>query len=234
MGVKRKKKEKTYILEAHKILFNIIYSQHDLLAYGDFFDHEITVLEFFGVSGKFWEAANIFDIELSESTKIEFGRNPCKFFNYFLMGDKVYYKFIQAVKEFGFNDALVILFLSGCLYIGKGQADRAFKHFSEAIDDNIVNDKVNAIRKIWDNGDAIVVVTFFHDSTHHVASTREAILLDGIGIENLTNIRRGSYYGGVKLWNKKVLQNMGKYYLLKVMQGCMSQHVTAVFREDIQ
>ena len=78
-----------------------------------------------------------------------------------------------------------------------------FKHFSEAIDDNIVNDKVNAIRKIWDNGDAIVVVTFFHDSMHHVASTREAILLDGIGINNITNIRRGTYYGGVKLWNKK-------------------------------
>ena len=68
------------------------------------------------------------------------------------MDDKVYYKFIQAVKEFGFNDALVTLFLSGCHYIGKGQADRAFKHFSEAIDDNFVNDKVNAIRKIWDKG----------------------------------------------------------------------------------
>ena len=62
----------------------------------------------------------------------------------------------------------------------------------------------------------------FQDSMHHVASTREAILLDVIGIKNLTNIRRGTYYGGVK------------YYLLKLMKDCMSQHVTAVFREDMQ
>ena len=68
--------------------FNIIYSQHALLAYGNFFDHEITVLEFFGVSGNFWEAANIFDIELSESTKIEFGRNPCNFSTIFLWTTK--------------------------------------------------------------------------------------------------------------------------------------------------
>ena len=77
-------------------------------------------------------------------------------------------------------------------------------------------------------GGGILVLTFFHNSTSYVASTREAILIDFVGIENVTNVRKGSYYGCVKSWDQNVLANMGKFYMMKIITEGLEQHLTPI------
>jgi hypothetical protein len=50
----------------------------------------------------------------------------------------------------------------------------------------------------------------FYGFSSFVASTMEAILIDFPKLNELTNDRRGTYYGGIDKWNKKTLMNMGK------------------------
>ena len=86
------------------------------------------------------------------------------------------------------------------------------------------------IRRIWSKGGGILVLTFLHNSTSYAASTREAILIDFVGIENVTNVRKGSYYGGVKNWDRNVLANMGKFYMMKIITEGLEQHLTPILK----
>ena len=134
----------------------------------------------------------------------------------------------------GFTSLTLHLFLSGCLYLGKGQADRPFVHIREALDYDNENEKLQAIRNVWKKNGGIIVLSFFHDSSSFVAATREAIMLDFIGLQNLTNERRGSFYGGIKEWDQNVLINMGKYFIGKIMAYSIDQHVEPITKEDIR
>ena len=91
----------------------------------------------------------------------------------------------------------------------QGQADRPFVHIKEAMDNE--NEKLLAIRNVWNENGGIKVLSFFHDSSSYVAATGEAIMLDFSGLKNLTNERRGLFYGGIKEWDRNVLINMGNY-----------------------
>ena len=184
--------------------------------------------------GCFCKAAKIFEIEIVETLRIKYGKGTTKYFNYLLIEDKKYYKFKSILAISGFSNLTLHLFLSGCLYLGKGQADRPFVHIKEAIDDKNENEKVDAIRKVWDRNGGIIVLSFFHDSSSYVAATREAIMLDFIGLKNLSNERRGSYYGGIKEWDQNVLINMGKYFIAKIMTYSINQHVEPIMKEDIR
>ena len=165
-------------------------------AYGDFYKRNINTTEFLDQRSFYWSAAKILETELVETMRFKYGKGSCKYYNYMLIESMVFFKFVQWLKLNGKanNDHGMQLFLSGCFYLGKGQADRPYMHFQEALDFNNDNDKVQMIRRIWSNGGGILVLTFFHNSTSYVASTREAILIDFVGIENVTNVRKGSYW----------------------------------------
>ena len=130
------------------------------------------------------------------------------------------------------TDVELHAFLSGCFYIGKGQADRPNVHLKEALDESISNEKLRTIRDIWYRGGGVLVLKYFFNSSSHVASTREAILLDYAGVNNFTNIRGDSYYGGVEYWGKNVLINLGKYFTLRIMTECCEQHFEIYLKED--
>ena len=104
-------------------------------------------------------------------------------------------------------------FFSDCFYFGKGQADRPIDHIQEALDENNCAEKHMTIREIWDQGGGVLILKFFNNASSYVASTREAILIDYAGLSNLTNVRRGSYYGGVDKWGYNALINLGKFYI---------------------
>ena len=155
-----------------------------------------------------------------------------KYFNYLLIDDNKYDKFKSLMAISGFTSLTLHLFLSGCLYLGKGQADRPFVHIREALDYENENEKLQAIRNVWNKNGGIIVLSFFHDSSSFVAATREAIMLDFIGLQNLTNERRGSFY--IKEWDRNVLINMGKYCITKIMAYSIDQHVEPITKEDIR
>jgi hypothetical protein len=183
--------------------------------------------------GGYCKAARIFEIEIIETLRIKCGKGINKYFNYLLIEDEKFHRFKALIAKSGFSKRTLHLFLSGCLYLGKGQADRPFMHIREAVDEKNDSEKHEAIRNVWDNNGGVIVLTFFHDSSSYVAATREAIMIDFIGLENLTNERRGSFYGGVRNWDQNVLNNMGKYFITKIMAYSINHHVEPIRQEDI-
>ena len=183
--------------------------------------------------GCYCKAARVFEIEIIETLRIKCGKSITKYFNYLLIEDEKFHRFKFMIAKSGFSSRALYLFLSGCLYLGKGQADRPFMHLKEAMDEKNDSEKHEAIRNVWNNNGGVIVLTFFHDSSSYVASTREAIMIDFIGLENLTNERRGTFYGGVRNWDQNVLENMGKYFTTKIMSHSIMHHVEPIRKEDI-
>ena len=152
-----------------------------------------------------------------------------------LFDSNFFFSIIRAIRslETGITDIELNGFLSGCFYFGKAQADRPNVHMQEALDEDNCTEKHATIRKIWDKGGGVLILKFFYNASSYVASTREAILIDYVGLENITNIRRGSYYGGVNYWGNNVLTNLGKFYALKIISECNEQHFEIFLREDL-
>ena len=205
-----------------------------MLVYEGFFSNLADANDFFeNIAYK--EAAKICEIELVETINLKCVNGSNKYFNYFLIDSRKFYIFKKFLKlKAASTERTVRVFLSGCLYLGKGQADRPYVHLEEAMDYNINNEKVKAIRDVWDKGGGVIILTFFHNATSNIASTREAIMIDFIGLENLTNIRKGTYYGGIKKWDQNILMNMGKFYITKVVTISNEQHFIPVLRSDLQ
>ena len=177
-------------------------------AYEHFLENDLSEVKLID-DEHFWYAGKILNIELVETINIKYQYVARKYFNYMLFDSSKFYKFTQLfqterkyIKETDLKD-----FYSECFYVGKGQGDRPYVHLHEALDNDIQNNKVDTIRKIWDSKSGIVVLKFFHGSSSFVASTKEAILIDFLELNELTNVRRGTYYGGIDKWNKKTLMN---------------------------
>ena len=205
-------------------------------AYKLLMDNEIDASKLMDDNGIFFKAVKLFDIELVESIRFKCGKAAYKYFNYMLIDGRIFRKFVKIVGEKNgeLDEMILLLFLSGCFYLGKGQADRPFKHLKEALNHETKNEKVNYIRKLWGMGEGVVILTFLHGSSSKVASTREALMMDYIGLDTLTNVRQGTFYAGVGSWEKSALENLAKSYITQLMLDCIGHHVVAVFKEDIE
>ena len=71
------------------------------------------------------------------------------------------------------------------------------------------------------------------DSTSYEASTREAIMIDYIGLEHTTNERHGTYYGRVDRWEKAKLYNLGGYYTQEGIAEIVRRRPTVFLKTDI-
>ena len=201
--------------------------------YGCFYDQILSAEELGGFYQKYWNAGKCLEIELVETINFKYKTNSRKFYNYMLFDSKAFFanvKFLQSLESI--TDIGCRRFLSGCFYFGKGQADRPNVHIQEALDMNNCAAKHITIRKIWDQGGGVLILKFFFNASSYIASTREAILIDYVGLNDITNIRRGSYYGGIDNWGDNVLTNMGKLYTLKIISGCF-EHFEIFLREDL-
>lgn len=77
--------------------------------------------------------------------------------------------------------------------------------------------KLDRIIEIWRANKGVICLPIFHNITPSEAYTREAAIIDCLGVENLTNIKRGDYYGISKSWSMKDKRKLGVYLLHKAM-----------------
>ena len=182
-------------------------------------DNEINVDRLY-LDNSCWEAARISDTIMAETIGFRHGQTSRKYFIYLLMDSNIFYQFEDRLRRFPhtINEGLVFLFLSGCFYVGKGQADRPADHLREATDLTNIGPKFDKVRELWDMGNGIVVLKSSCNSTSYEAATREAILIDFFGLERLTNRRRGCYYGDAGEWSHNMLCNMGSFYIVKIIR----------------
>lgn len=63
--------------------------------------------------------------------------------------------------------------------------------------------------------------------------TREASIIDAIGVENLTNMKRGDYYGISKAWTMRERKQLGVALLYKSMQVLLAEGESQLRPHDI-
>lgn len=71
--------------------------------------------------------------------------------------------------------------------------------------------------EIWELGLGVVCLHVFQNLTSAEALTREAAMIDAVGLPRLKNERSGVYYGNVVNWSRSQKQRLGIYLLYRAM-----------------
>lgn len=120
-------------------------------------------------------------------------------------------------------------FLSSIFYVGKGKRSRPYQHLYEAIKiysngssqhatKTSESKKVAKIIDIWKDNYGVICLHTFHNILPAEAFTREACLIEALGIENLTNMKKGEYYGTATCYTMRQKRQMGIALLYRALQ----------------
>ncbi|XP_058460409.1 ankyrin repeat and LEM domain-containing protein 1 [Malaya genurostris] len=93
--------------------------------------------------------------------------------------------------------------------------------------------KLNRIIDIWRSQRGVICLHVFHSIMPAEAYTREAAMIDAIGVQNLTNLKRGDYYGKVMSWPLKRRKQLGILLLHKAMLVFLAEGETQLLPSDL-
>merc|ERR1739838_816062 len=99
-------------------------------------------------------------------------------FNYLLLDPRVTQNLPERSKSISEAEALRV-FAGSIFYIGKGMKSRPYAH----------------IKEIWKSGNGVISLHVFQNVMSVEAYTREAVMIDALGLDHLTNRVRGKRYG---------------------------------------
>ncbi|XP_044276980.1 ankyrin repeat and LEM domain-containing protein 1 isoform X2 [Varanus komodoensis] len=118
-------------------------------------------------------------------------------------------------------------FISAIFYVGKGKRSRPYSHLYEALTcykdgrgrrGGQACSKPQHILESWASGEGVISVHCFQNVIPVEAYTREACMLDAMGLKMLTNQKKGDYYGVAANWPMKQRRRLGIYLLHRAMQ----------------
>jgi len=93
--------------------------------------------------------------------------------------------------------------------------------------------KINKIIDIWNDGYGVVSLHIFQSVIPCEAYTREAAMIDAIGMHNLTNMKKGNYYGSAKNWKTEYQCKLGAILLKKACAIFLAEGERQIKPEDI-
>uniref|UniRef100_A0AAG5DLG4 LEM domain-containing protein n=1 Tax=Anopheles atroparvus TaxID=41427 RepID=A0AAG5DLG4_ANOAO len=93
--------------------------------------------------------------------------------------------------------------------------------------------KLNRIIDVWCAGKGVVCLHVFHNVMPAEAYTREAAIIDALGLQNLTNQKRGDYYGQSVSWPMKKRKLLGILLLYKAMLIFLAEGETQLLPSDL-
>uniref|UniRef100_A0A8C5KNI0 Ankyrin repeat and LEM domain containing 1 n=1 Tax=Jaculus jaculus TaxID=51337 RepID=A0A8C5KNI0_JACJA len=130
-------------------------------------------------------------------------------------------------------------FVRAVFYVGKGTRARPDSHLWEALSYHKhprkqACPKVHKIRDIWDNGRGVISLHCFQHVVAVEAYTREACLLDALGIQTLTNQKQGHYYGVVAGWPPTRRRCLGVHLLHRALLIFLAEGERELRPQDIQ
>ncbi|GAB0086600.1 uncharacterized protein DMENIID0001_006940 [Sergentomyia squamirostris] len=144
------------------------------------------------------------------------------------------------------RDEVWLTFLKAIFYVGKGKSSRPYAHLYEAIqhfdtyyhhppaDETTkpISKKLRRIMEIWDSDNGVICLHVFHNILPAEAFTREAAVIDCLGLQHLTNQKRGDYYcpGAWTMRNKK---HLGVLLLYKALQMHLAEGETQLQPIDL-
>ncbi|KAK9408857.1 ankyrin repeat and LEM domain-containing protein 1 [Crotalus adamanteus] len=118
-------------------------------------------------------------------------------------------------------------FIQAIFYVGKGTRGRPYRHLYEALTHHREGQgaparqvclKVQHILEIWAGGQGVVSMHCFQNVVPVEAYTREACMVEAIGLKTLTNQKKGNYYGLVAGWPMKRRRSLGVFLLHRALQ----------------
>uniref|UniRef100_A0A674I4N4 Ankyrin repeat and LEM domain containing 1 n=1 Tax=Terrapene triunguis TaxID=2587831 RepID=A0A674I4N4_9SAUR len=130
-------------------------------------------------------------------------------------------------------------FVSAIFYVGKGKRSRPYSHLYQALTHykggkKQACPKVQHILDIWEGGQGVISVHCFQNVIPVEAYTREACLVDAIGLKMLTNQKKGNYYGVVASWPMKRRRCLGIHMLHRAMQIFLAEGERQLRPADLQ
>lgn len=161
---------------------------------------------------------------------------PKQFFNYLLLDPRISNNLCDqtALNGTPLNELLFMQFIKAIFYIGKGQKKRDFAHLYDALADRdaITKAKIDQIRSIWSDGYGVVSLHIFNNISGKEALTREALMIEAIGLDNLTNVVKGT----IKIrmtWNDHKRKLLGTLLLWKAFSIYLNEGERQLRREDL-
>ncbi|XP_062452471.1 ankyrin repeat and LEM domain-containing protein 1 [Rhea pennata] len=114
-------------------------------------------------------------------------------------------------------------FVRAIFYVGKGTRARPYRHLCEALSRSRAGPteacpKVRRILEIWASGLGVISVHCFQSAVPAEAYTREACLVEAIGLRMLTNQKKGNCYGVAASWSPRRRRRLGVHMLHRAMQ----------------
>lgn len=145
-------------------------------------------------------------------------------FNYLLIDPRLSQNLPKRAKYLSEKE-IFRTFVSAVFYIGKGSRARPYAHLYDTLkhwkklnnlkvdgdeaNNSKITKKMKKIIEIWDDNKGVVSLHCFQSVIPSEAYTREAAMIDALGLQQLTNMKKGNYYGQAKDWNQVKKQQLG-------------------------
>ncbi|KAM6107248.1 ankyrin repeat and LEM domain-containing protein 1 [Pterocles gutturalis] len=130
-------------------------------------------------------------------------------------------------------------FVEAIFYVGKGTRTRPYCHLAEALSQHRTGThkgcpKVRRILEIWASGQGVISVHCFQNSVPAEAYTREGCLVEALGLQTLTNQRKGNCYGVAASWPAERRRRLGVHMLHRAMSIFLAEGERQLRPADIQ
>ncbi|NXJ96484.1 ANKL1 protein, partial [Corythaixoides concolor] len=114
------------------------------------------------------------------------------------------------------------IFIKAIFYVGKGTRARPYHHLAEALSQHRTGTrkgcpKVQRILEIWASGQGVISVHCFQSTVPAEAYTREGCLVEALGLQTITNQRKGNCYGVAAGWPAARRRRLGVHMLHRAM-----------------
>uniref|UniRef100_A0A0L8FY13 LEM domain-containing protein n=1 Tax=Octopus bimaculoides TaxID=37653 RepID=A0A0L8FY13_OCTBM len=184
------------------------------------------------------EQKMVVKFENSKYSQKRKGGNLKHFFTYLLLDPRVTKNLPLQASKIGDKSELFRNFVHAIFYVGKGTRDRPYSHLYDAMKrlnskETKNDEKLSHIIDIWNDERGVISLHCFQGVTSEEAHSREACILDVIGLANLTNKMRGTCYGLTAKWSASQKRKMGTYWLYKAFQIFLAEGERQIFPIDL-
>ncbi|XP_075380312.1 ankyrin repeat and LEM domain-containing protein 1 [Mycteria americana] len=130
-------------------------------------------------------------------------------------------------------------FVKAIFYVGKGTRARPYCHLAQALSQHRARSqkgcpKVRRILEIWASGQGVVSVHCFQSTVPAEAYTRESCLVEALGLQTITNQRKGNCYGVAASWPAERRRRLGVHMLHRAMRIFLAEGERQLRPADIQ